>query len=124
MGNEAMAEQARNKLLELGERKLALNPDDAITLSRMAAAYAHRGEKEKAYVAIDKLLQIDPTDPLGRYNCACTYAVLGEREKALACLRTALEGGYKNIREWVKSDLDLVSLHEDPDFIALLAEFG
>jgi len=124
MGNEAMAEQARNKVLELGERKIALNPDDAITLSRMAAVFAHRGEKEKAYAAIDKVLQIDPTDGLGRYNCACTYAVLGEREKALACLRKALESGYKNIREWVKSDLDLVSLHEDHDFKALLAEFG
>jgi serine/threonine protein kinase/tetratricopeptide (TPR) repeat protein len=124
MGNEAMAEQARNKVLELGERKIALNPDDAITLSRMAVVFAHRGEKEKAYAAIDKVLQIDPTDGLGRYNCACTYAVLGEREKALACLRKALESGYKNIHEWVKSDLDLVSLHEDHDFKALLAEFG
>lgn len=124
MGNEAMAEQARNKVLELGERKIALNPDDAITLSRMAVVFAHSGEKEKAYAAIDKVLQIDPADGLGRYNCACTYAVLGEREKALACLRKALESGYKNIRDWVKGDLDLVSLHEDPDFKALLAEFG
>ncbi len=124
MGKISMAEQARNKLLELGERKLALNPDDAITLSRIAVAYAYRGDKEKAYAAIDKILQIDPTDALGRYNCACTYAVLGDREKALACLRIALEAGYKNIREWVKSDLDLVSLHEDSDFKALLAEFG
>jgi adenylate cyclase len=124
MGNDAMAEQARSKLLELGERKLALNPGDAIALSRMAAAYAHRGEKEKAYAAMKKVLQVDPDDGLSQYNCACTYAVLGEREKALACLRKALEGGYKNIREWVKSDLDLASLHEDPDFKALLAEFG
>jgi adenylate cyclase len=124
MGNDVMAEQARSKLLELGERKLALNPGDAIALSRMAAAYAHRGEKEKAYAAMRKVLQVDPDDGLSQYNCACTYAVLGEREKALACLRKALEGGYKNIREWVKSDLDLASLHEDPDFKALLAEFG
>ena len=124
MGNDAMAEQARSKLLELGERKLALNPGDAIALSRMAAAYAHRGDKEKAYSAMGKVLQVDPDDGLSQYNCACTYAVLGEREKALACLRKALEGGYKNIREWVKSDLDLASLHEDPDFKALLAEFG
>ncbi len=124
MGNEAMAEQARSRLLELGERKLALNPDDAITLSRVAVAFAYRGEKGKANAAIEKILQIDPTDGLSRYNCACAYAVLGEKEKALACLRKALEGGYKNIREWVKSDLDLASLHEDPDFKALLAEFG
>jgi len=124
MGNEAMAEQARSKVLELGERKIALNPDDAITLSRMAVVFAYRGEKEKAYAAIDKILQIDSTDGLGRYNCACTYAILGEREKALACLRIALESGYKNIREWVKSDLDIVTLHEDPDFKALLSEFG
>jgi adenylate cyclase len=124
MGNEAEAVQARKKLLLVGELRMAVNPDDAITLSRMAGAFAHLGEKEKARVAIDQVLRIDPTDGLAQYNCACTYAVLGDRGNALACLRKALEGGYKNVREWVKSDPDLVFFHEDPDFRVLLAEFS
>ncbi len=122
MANKAAAEQAQRKLRELGERKLAVNPDNAITLSRIP--YAHLGEKEKAYAAVEKVLRIDPTDGLTQYNCACTYAVLGEIEMALSCLKHAMEGGYKNIREWVKSDPDLVSLREDSNFKAMLAEFG
>jgi len=53
---------------------------------------------------------------------ACTHAVMGDRKQALAWLRNAILGGYKNVTEWVKSDPDLVSLHNDPEYEALVAE--
>lgn len=123
-GDKVASDKAQEKLLKLGIRKLEVNPDDAITLSRMAGPFAHFGEKEKAYSAIKRVLDIDPTDGLARYNCACTYAVLGDKEEALRCLKGALESGYKNVREWVKSDPDFASVREDPEFKTLLAEFG
>jgi Flp pilus assembly protein TadD len=116
--------QAKKKLLEVGERKLKVNPDDAITLSRIASPYAQAGEREKAYAALRRVLEIDPTDGLAQYNCACTYAVLGDKKEALACLRNAVRSGYRNVSEWVKSDPDLVSLHKDPEFKALIAEMS
>jgi adenylate cyclase len=91
-------------------------------LSRMAGPYADFGDREKAYAALKKVLEIDPTDGLAQYNCACTYAVMGDKKEALACLRNAILGGYKNVSEWVKSDPDLESLHNDPEYEALVAE--
>ncbi|HWP83227.1 MAG TPA: protein kinase [Bacteroidota bacterium] len=123
-GDTNASNQAKKKLLEVGERKLKVNPDDAITLSRMANPYIQAGEREKAYAALNRVLEIDPTDGLAQYNCACTYAVLGDKKEALTCLRNALQSGYRNVSEWVKSDPDLVSLHKDPEFEALIAEIG
>lgn len=121
-GDVKKANEAKKKLLEVGEQKLKINPDDAITLSRMAGPYSEFGERDKAYAALKKVLEIDPTDGLAQYNCACTYAVMGDRKQALACLRNAILGGYKNVTEWVKSDPDLLSLHNDPEYEALVAE--
>ncbi|MBI2620360.1 MAG: protein kinase [Ignavibacteriales bacterium] len=123
-GDQKASDQAQKKLLEVGERKLEVNPNDAITLSRMASPYANFGEREKAYSALKRVLDIDRTDGLAQYNCACTYAVLGDKKEALTCLRNAVESGYRNVSEWVKSDPDLVSLHEDAEFKALVAEIG
>jgi serine/threonine protein kinase/tetratricopeptide (TPR) repeat protein len=121
-GDQRASLQAKKKLLEIGERKLKTNPEDAITLSRMAGPYADFGERPKAYAALQKVLEIDPTDGLAQYNCACTYAVLGDKKEALACLRNAIRSGYKNVSEWVKSDPDLVSLHNEPEYQALITE--
>jgi serine/threonine protein kinase/Tfp pilus assembly protein PilF len=121
-GDQTSSLEAKKKLLECGERKLKINPEDAITLSRIAGPYADFGEREKAYAALKKVLEIDPTDGLAQYNCACTYAVLGDRKEALACLRNAVLSGYKNVCEWVKSDPDLESLHNDPEYEALVSE--
>ena len=123
-GDQKASDQAQKKLLEIGERKLEINPDDAITLSRMASPYANFGEREKAHAALKRVLDIDRTDGLAQYNCACTYAVLGNKKEALTCLRNAIQSGYKNVHEWVKGDPDLVSLHEDPEFKELVAEIG
>ena len=121
-GELSLSLQAKKKLLEVGERKLRINPEDVITLSRMAGPYADFGDREKAYAALKKVLELDPTDGLAQYNCACTYAVMGDKKEALACLRNAILAGYKNVSEWVKSDPDLESLHNDPEYEALVAE--
>ena len=121
-GEQSLSLEAKRKLLEVGERKLKINPEDAIALSRMAGPYAEFGEREKAYAALKKVLEIDATDGLAQYNCACTYAVMGDKKQALVCLRNAIMAGYKNVTEWVKSDPDLESLHHDPEYEALVAE--
>ncbi len=53
------------------------------------------------------------------YNLACQYALNGERGKALALLSESLSL-QPDLREWSKQDADLVSLHEDPAFLALV----
>lgn len=123
-GNLEASKDAVKTLLKLGQAKLDVNPDDAITISRMATAYVRLGQPEKGLEAIRMILKVDPTDGLALYNAACTYADLGRKEETLSCLRGALNAGYKGVLEWVKSDPDFDSMIENPEFKALLAEFG
>ena len=122
--DQRSSDQAMRKMLEVGNKKIDLNPDDIITLSRIAGAYAHFGETENAHSILKRVIELDPTDGLAQYNCACTYAVLGDRKNALACLKNAIQSGYRNMIEWVKADPDLSTLQHDPEFIALVREMG
>jgi serine/threonine protein kinase/cytochrome c-type biogenesis protein CcmH/NrfG len=121
-GDKKASEQAIRKLIEVAERKLEVNPDDVIVVSRIAGQYAQTGNKEKAYQALRRVLELDPGDGLALYNCACTYAMLGDKKEAFACLRMASQNGYKYVSEWIKGDPDFSRYHDDPELQALLAE--
>jgi non-specific serine/threonine protein kinase len=124
MGNEEASNEAAKKIIEIGARKYAVNPDDVLTLSRMAIPYARFGDREKALAAIQRVLEIAPEDGLALYNCACTYTGLSQRNEALTILRRSLEIGGNVVREWVKTDPYFDSLRGETDFETLLAEFA
>ncbi len=124
MGNQEASNEAARKIIEIGARKYAVNPDDVLTLSRMAIPYARFGDREKALAAIQRVIEIAPGDGLALYNCACTYTGLGEKTQALPVLRKSLEIGGNVVREWAKTDPYFDSLRGDTDFETLLAEFA
>ncbi len=119
-GDNAASDEAAHRSLELAEAKLAVNPDDAITLSRILSYYVRFGQTEKALESLRRVVNLDPTDGLALYNCACTYAVIGDRERSLDCLKRAFANGYNYVREWVKSDFDFAAFREDPEFKAFI----
>jgi non-specific serine/threonine protein kinase len=121
-GDLEASEKARCKLVEVAERKLEVNPDDVIVLSRVAGQYAQMGEKEKSYRALRRVVELDPADGLALYNSACTYAMMGDKKEALLCLQHASQNGYKYVSEWVRSDPDFARYHDDPEFNAVLAK--
>lgn len=53
------------------------------------------------------------------YNLGCHYAITGQREEALANVRRGI-ALYPYLKEWAPQDSDLASLHDDPEFKALL----
>ncbi len=124
MGNAKESDDAARKIIEIGQRKFEVNPDDVLTLSRMAIPYARFGEKEKAVSAIRRVVETAPNDGLALYNCACTYNGLGQKSETLSCLRKALEIGGNVVREWAKTDPYFDSLRGDPDFETVIAEFA
>ena len=96
-------------------------------LYHLASHYLQRGDRKRA-----RALMVEATDGVSSmpdaapfigayaYNLACFYALEGEREEALLRLRQAFE--YRpSLVEWSKEDSDLDSLHEDPDFLALVS---
>ena len=121
-GNKELTDASVGRILETGIRKLALNPDDTITRSRVATYYAHSGQRENAIAEIRTLLAADPTDSHAHYNAACAFATLGEKGEMLENLRISLEGGAW-YRGWVKKDPDFEGYLDDPDFQRLIEEF-
>ncbi len=107
------------RMLQLTERHLELNPDDARALNIGAVALAHQGEKERGLEWARRSLAADPEDSGLLYNTACFFAVQGERAEALDCLEKAVDLGF-GLRGWVENDSDLTSLHGDPRFQAVL----
>ena len=111
-------------MIKVGEAKLEINPEDYVTLSRIANIYTEMGLKDKALKAVEKVLAAGQNDGLAYYNSACVYAQLKMKDKALKYLKIALSSGWKNIREWVKSDPDFDTLKDDPEFREVLSKAG
>jgi non-specific serine/threonine protein kinase len=122
-GDLKSSDEAARKLIEVASRKLEISPDDIVTVSRLASVYARFGAKEEAHHTLKGVHEIDPSDGLALYNCACAHAMLGEKKEALACLRVAMQSGWKGLPGWARGDPDLDPVREDPEFKALITEF-
>jgi len=122
-GEFEVAKKIAEEYVRIGEQKLLVNPDDTITLSRIAGVYAADGNKEKALKAVEKIIRIDPEDGLAVYNSSCVYARLNMKEEALKYLRIAFNIGYKNVRDWVTSDPDFDSIRDEPEFKEIVGIF-
>ena len=56
------------------------------------------------------------------YDVGCAAALSGNRVEALDWLRQSVEHGW-TLGDWMAQDQDLESLHGDPEFEAIVAEF-
>ena len=106
----------------IADQRLALNPDDIVTRSRVAIRYARFGDRENALAEVRKIQEADAKDGHALYNAACAMSFLREKAEMLRCLRVALEGGQL-FRVWVKKDPDFDAYRQDPDFQRLIQEF-
>jgi tetratricopeptide (TPR) repeat protein len=111
-------------VIDLATRKLELNPNDLIALSRIAIAYANKGTKDKAVDAIETIAEVDPEDGMALYNCAGAYSVLGMKEEALRLFTISLEKGTANLIEWIENDPYLDPIRTDPEFRQALENFS
>jgi serine/threonine protein kinase/Flp pilus assembly protein TadD len=108
-----------HRALQLIERHLELNPDDARALNLGAVALGRQGQKERGLEWARRSMAADPEDSGLLYNTACFFAVQGEHEEALDCLEKAVDLGF-GLRGWIENDSDLASLREEPRFKAVL----
>ncbi|HEV2084734.1 MAG TPA: protein kinase [Gemmatimonadales bacterium] len=119
LGRTAEAEASLRRGVQVAEKHVELNPDDARALCLGAGAFIQLGEREKALDWARRGLALDPEDPSVLYNVACVYALGGETEDALTCLDKAVRNGFGH-REWLENDSDLDSLRAESRFEALL----
>ena len=117
----ADAKQAYRRTLDVIERHLELNPDDARAIYLGAAALIYLDERDKALEWARKASVIDPHNPATLYNVACAYSQLGEIERAIDCLEESVVNGMSEIG-WLDNDPDLDALRDEPRFRELLED--
>nr|WP_280921068.1 winged helix-turn-helix domain-containing protein [Frateuria flava] len=123
MGRKDDETKARRRALELIERALGANPDDARARYMGAASFAALGEKAKAVEWANLALRSSEDEPMVFYNAACTFAVLDEHDRAIDLLERAVQLGWGD-RAWMANDSDLASLRGKPRFQLLLTSLN
>ena len=121
LGRDAQVLDALRKGLQVIERHLELNPDDARALYLGAGALIQLGEQQRGLELTKRAFAIDPEDSGVLYNVACNYAQLGQKEEALTCLEKAIQNGFGH-KEWLENDSDLDAVRGEPRFATLLTK--
>jgi serine/threonine protein kinase/Flp pilus assembly protein TadD len=119
LGRDAEMQTALRHGLQVVERHLELNPDDARALYLGGVALAQVGERDRALEWADRALALDSEDSGVLYNVACVQALCGKRDRALELLEKAIQNGFGH-REWLENDSDLEALRAEPRFQAML----
>jgi len=102
---------------------LRLDPRNAQARSNLGAAMLTRGRTADALRELEEALRIDPHHLNANYNLTCAAARRGDRDRALESLGRLMDLGYRDVAK-LRADPDLVSLHADPRFDAILARRG
>ena len=123
LGHAEESNTAYRKALQVVNKHLELNPDDARAVNLGAAALCHLGDRDEAVKWASKATVIDPDNPSVLYNVACVYAQLGEIERGIDCLEQSITTGMGQ-KEWIENDPDLNPLRENPRFQSLLDQLS
>lgn len=107
--------------LEMGLRRLELEPDNTRACMSCAFALVYLGRFLDAEDMVDRAIKNDPSDKINYYNIACLYTLIKQPDKALDFLEVAARGSASLV-ETIKNDGDFDSLRGHPRFIALLEQ--
>lgn len=101
-----------------------LNQDTANlpVMEMLANYYTRAGRIDEGLLLDQKIVSLDPDNSIGHYNLACSLALKHRQLEAIESLRTALLQGYDDF-DWMMKDPDLMNLHGNPAFSALISEF-
>jgi adenylate cyclase len=122
----ALYEKANPELLNEGDPKvIGRNLGAAIDL---ALVLTKTGEQERADLLLDRSLEeIQTISRLGASGYwiadVLIHALKGDKEKALSTLREAIDEGWRSLWWYfLKRSPNLESLHDEPEFQAMVAE--
>lgn len=105
--------------IDFFERLLARRPDAVEVLRVLAELVSRKGLVKRAVELDRRLVELLPDDVLASYNLACSLARAGRPDEAIDALSRAILLGYDDL-DHMEADPDLESLHDHPDFRALL----
>jgi eukaryotic-like serine/threonine-protein kinase len=114
LGRVEQARQAWREAVRLEQQTLAVNPNDANTLARIALWEAKSGDRAASEGHITRALTIGAGDAEVLYYAAVVRALAGDTERALASLEQAVKSGYS--AQLAAKDRDLDAIRETPRF--------
>lgn len=122
MGDRVQVRSAAETALRRADEAIVRDPNNPVVLAYSANALAALGDGERAKVRARHALLLDPDNWNVRYNFACALnAYLGDQAGALEVLKPLMTTTTASLLAYLRSDPDLRSLHEHPDFEAMLA---
>jgi adenylate cyclase len=116
-GNAAEMLTVVRHAIEVADRYLALNPDDALAMSRSAHDLISIGEADKGLQRAKRAYRINPK--VCGYNVACAFAIAGDVEQALNILEEHLQTSGVQA-SWIENDSDWDAARNHPRFQALM----
>jgi len=117
VGTPDEIDKACRHSIEVAERYLILNPDDALALSRVANDLIYLGEIEKGLEWAERAYSLSPN--VCRYNVACANILAGKTERALELLKEHAKAGAVHV-DWLEQDGDWDSVRDHPQYQAIL----
>ena len=81
-----------------------------------------QGDEAGARAELQAGIEANPDAWQGYFNYACIEARLGNEEEALAQLERSAELDPEGTARWAREDEDLVSLRENPRFLAIAGQ--
>jgi tetratricopeptide (TPR) repeat protein len=123
LGDIDRAARLHNQLSHVLQRHLEWAPENARARVLLSSFLATSGERESALQELQKAIAYSPNDAGTLINAACTYALLGSTKEALATLKKAVANGYRHA-DTIARDPDFMSLRNEPEFQAILAELS
>jgi TolB-like protein/Tfp pilus assembly protein PilF len=118
-----LEEEANRLGMELAEKAILLNPEDARACYMGAGAMIRLGQEKRGLQWAKRALALDPDDPAILYNVACNLSGLGQVEEAIDCLERTVKVGAA-YKDWMMNDTDLDPLREHPRFRKLVESLG
>lgn len=119
LGNREGEQSAIQRSWVAIERRLAIDPDDSAAYDHGSGVLALLGRREESIIFCKRAIALRPDDGSTHYNIACCAMLLGEYDWALDLLERAVQLGHGNA-DWYRNDNDLVPLHGNPRFEAIL----
>jgi serine/threonine protein kinase len=130
-GHLAESEKLLRQNLEVRRRVLGPeHPDTLASMSELAGTLLQENQFADAETFLRQILEIqkrvlgpdNPETAISRYNLACVASRRGHKGEALSLLREAIEQGLPpSAANRMQKDPDLMALHGDPRFEALVA---
>jgi serine/threonine protein kinase/Flp pilus assembly protein TadD len=118
-GKKSDADSAYRHAVQLGQRRLAVNPMDGETLSVVALYEAKLGDKAKALENIQKARRLAAGSRKVQWEAALIYELAGQRDRALDELGAAIHAGQP--LDEVRGEPALTKLRTDPRYRQLMA---